>query len=202
MFQIADSWFAAEPVFMVAAIIGVTGYAISIVLMFMGSDGTDAFTSDASEMGEIIAAEGHAADHPSSEAAFKIFSVQSVLAFLMGFGCFGLVMRVSWGAPSLMVYPVAFVLGGLAMFLSAFLAAQIRKLDHVVKRDLYPNLGQVGKVYTQIPAAEKGVGQVQITAGGQLRTINAVSKGAAIKSFKEVEVVGVKDQSTIIVREK
>jgi hypothetical protein len=138
--------------------------------------------------------------HLDSALSFKLFTTQSILAFLMGFGWFGLACRQEWHLPYLLSVPVAAAFGATLMFFTAYLMSQVYRLNAVRTRNLYQTLGDDAKVYLTIP--EDGRGKVQAVVDGGLKTLDAVSKSGRIEQFKDVEIVGVEDQSTLIVREK
>jgi len=153
------------------------------------------------DAGDASATDGSAgAHHLDSAASFKIFTTQSILAFLMGFGWFGLACRREWelGYPFSVSFAGVFGFG--LMLFTAYLMSQAYRLNAIHTRNLYETLGQEAKVYLTIP--EQGRGKVQVVVSGSLKMIDAVSKSGRIQQFKDVEIVGVEDRSTLIVREK
>lgn len=137
-------------------------------------------------------------EHVPSDLSFKFFSTQTILAFFMGFGWAGITASVKWKFSFLAALPIATVFGIILMSFSAFLLYHVQKLNHVPVANIYSALGNKGSVYAQIPG--DGPGKVQIIVSGSLKIVSAVSAEGAIDSFTEVEVVGVKDQDTIIVK--
>ena len=63
-------------------------------------------------------------------------------------------------------------------------------------------IGSVGQVYMSIPEKDQGDGQVQVDYEGQKKIFKAITKGDKIKAFVEVEVVGIHDHRTLVVRKK
>jgi len=86
------------------------------------------------------------------------------------------------------------------MLFTAYLMSQVYRLNTVRSRNLYRTLGEDATVYLTIP--EQGKGKIQAVVDGSLKTVDAVSKSGKIEQFKDVEIVGVEDQSTLVVREK
>lgn len=163
--------------------------------------GGDASVDAHVDVGDASAADASVdAHHLGSAASFKIFTTQSILAFLMGFGWFGLACRREWGLGYLLSVPFSLAFGSGLMFFTAYLMSLAYRLNAIHTRNLYETLGQDAKVYLTIP--EQGRGKVQVVVSGSLKMIDAVSKSGRIGQFKNVEIVGVEDRSTLIVREK
>jgi membrane protein implicated in regulation of membrane protease activity len=159
------------------------------VLMIFGGDHTD-----------HSIAHPHTGEHVPSDLAFKFFSTQTVLAFFMGFGWAGITSTVNWKLPLWQALLIASAFGFFLMCFTYFLLSKVRKLNHASSVNLYASLGSTGKVYTNIPASSEGEGKVQVVVSGSLRIVKAVSAGDPIDSFAEIEVVGVKDKETLVVK--
>lgn len=138
--------------------------------------------------------------HVSSDASFKFFSTQTILAFCMGFGWAGITATVKWNLGMTLAVAIALVFGAMLMGLSALLMFRIRKLNHTPTPNLYSSLGTKALVYTTIPARAEGEGQIQVVVSGKQKIVSAVSEENSIASFALVEVVGVKDENTLIVK--
>jgi hypothetical protein len=224
-----NSLLQSEPLFFLSASISTLLFIGSFLVLLLGGDhghgdaGAGADLGDASgvdgslaahvgdasvvhgpvdaHVGDAPAAGGSAdAHHLDSAASFKIFTTQSILAFFMGFGWLGLACRTEWQLPYVISVGIAFAFAVGLMFFTAYLMSQVYRLNAVRTRNLYRALGDEAKVYLTIP--ENGVGKVQAVVDGSLKTVDAVSKSGRIEQFKDVEIVGVEDQSTLIVREK
>ena len=66
------------------------------------------------------------------ETSFTFLSVQSVLAFLMGFGWCGISAMIQFKLPWVITMFIAFIAGMLCMFVSAYLMFSIKKLNKKV----------------------------------------------------------------------
>lgn len=210
-----NSLLRSEPLFFLSAAISTLLFLGSFIVLLLGGDhghgdaGAGADLGDVSgldgsvdaHVGDPPAADGSAdAHHLDSAASFKLFTTQSILAFFMGFGWLGLACRSEWHLPYVVSVGIALTFAVGLMFFTAYLMSQVYRLNVVRTRNLYRTLGDEARVYLTIP--EKGVGKVQAVIDGGLKTVDAVSKSGKIEQFKEVEIVGVEDQSTLIVREK
>jgi hypothetical protein len=138
-------------------------------------------------------------DQMGSGAACNLFSLLSVLAFLMGVGWMGLAGRITWrmgSAPSLIL---AVFCGLVMMFVAAGLMFYVRRLEHVVQYDLKSSMGKTGRVYLTIPGEGQGEGQVEITVSGRRKVVNARTRGPEIAAFAHVKVVEVGDDESLVV---
>lgn len=215
----------SEPLFFLSASISTLLFLGSFVLILLGGDhggsagshlgdvsaGMDLpdasgsidlpDASPSADLGNGSAGHGSSdAHHVDSVSSFKIFTVQSVLAFFMGFGWVGLASRLEWKLGYFLSTTFSILFGAALLFFTAFLMSRVYRLNAIRSRDLYEALGDEAKVYLTIP--ENGRGKIQAVVDGSLRIMDAVSRSGRIEQFKEVEIVGVEDQSTFIVREK
>jgi hypothetical protein len=92
---------------------------------------------DASALKSLDADQGNL----TPEAAFKLFSIQSMMAFAMGFGWVGLGLRAEDGLPMIIAYPIAFVGGALLMFFVAYILSKVHPLNHTPKLNLLSGVG-------------------------------------------------------------
>lgn len=183
------SYYEISPFFFIITAASSVLYMTMNVLMIFGGDHSDhSFTHH------------HTGDHVPSDMAFKFFSTQTVLAFFMGFGWAGITSTVNWKLPLLQALIIASAFGLFLMFFTYFLLSKVRKLNHASSVNLYASLGSTGKVYSNIPASSEGIGKVQVVVSGSLKIVSAESAGDPIESFAEIEVVGVKDKETLIVK--
>ena len=60
-------------------------------------------------------------------------------------------------------------------------------------------IGNTGRAYVTLPARGKGLGQVQVSVSGRLKTMPAASNGKEIAAFSDVKVVEARDDGTLIV---
>jgi hypothetical protein len=157
--------------------------------------------------GEVSGGDAHvehdgATVHPGSGAAFRLLSVQSILALLMGMGWAGLAARVEWHFSALPALVVAGQFGFAMMLLSAFLSYQIRRLDREIVVDLRTCIGTVGRVYLTVPASGQGKGQIEVTVSGRRRILPAVSAGEAIPAFVPATVLRIEADGALLVEKR
>ncbi len=134
-----------------------------------------------------------------TDASFTLFSLLSVMAFIMGTGWMGLACRFDWGLGRPVSVVIAVGFGVVMMFLASGLMYLTRSLNRTVTYDLETAVGKTARVYLTIPARDAGQGQVQVSVSGRMMTLDAVSDGPELGAFTDVLVVGVRDDQTLIV---
>jgi len=169
--------------YFILAGVGTVLFLIRLVLALFGGDGSD-FDVDA-DVG--------------TDASFTLFSLLSVMAFIMGTGWMGLACRVDWDLNRPMSAFISITFGVVMMMLASGTMYLIRKLNREVTYDVSTAVGRTAKVYMRIPAKGKGQGKVQVSVSGRLKTIQAVSDGNEIAAFTDVKVIDVRDDETLIV---
>lgn len=177
--------------FTVPALAGTTVFVLRLILMLLGFVGHD------------IAPDFHAgagdAHHGDSSDAFKLLSIQSISAFLMGFGWGGLGAFVGSD-----MGPVRSTLVGLAvgigmMWLLAKLLRSMNRLESTGNISIDAAVGLEGAVYLSIPAKGGGKGQVRITVEERDRIYNAVSDGDELPTGARARILRANPDNTVTV---
>lgn len=128
-----------------------------------------------------------------TDTSFNFISLQTILAFLMGFGWMGYGALKSFKMAQLAAFGSAFAVGLVFMFCTAYLMMLVKKLEKTVKKDKTTAVDKVGKAYTDF--APKGQGRVEIEINGQLSVAEAINNTEVeIKSFDTVKVVKVENE--------
>lgn len=169
--------------YFVMAAVGTLLFLIRLVFALFGGDGGD-FDVDA-DVG--------------TDASFTLFSLLSVLAFVMGTGWMGLACRIDWGLSRPLSAVVSVGFGVVMMLLASGMMYVTRRLNRDVTYDPKTAIGRTARVYMQIPEKGAGIGKVQVSVSGRLMTMNAVSTSAALAAFADVKVVDVRDDHTLVV---
>ncbi|MEK6702210.1 MAG: hypothetical protein AABZ53_08100 [Planctomycetota bacterium] len=130
----------------------------------------------------------------------ELFSLQSIGAFLAGFGWTGLIGLVTlhW----VMVASAAMgLLGGIALSASVIAVYRgFRRLESAGTVSLSSAVGLEGDVYLTVPERGKGVGQIRVVLAGQLKVVDAISRDRAVPTGEKVLVVGTGEGNTVIVQ--
>ena len=130
------------------------------------------------------------------DAGFSFISLQSILAFLMGFGWLGYT-ALKWNFSALISIVFALIGGFILMGISVWLVFMMRKLNSTPKYDLNSLVEKTGTSYTRFDA--KGTGKIQIEFNGKLETFDAWNETEEeIESFKNIKVLKIIDNKIFI----
>lgn len=137
--------------------------------------------------------------HAHGTDGLKLFSVQTVIAFFMGFGWAGLIAYrgLEWGVPA----SIGVGAGGgfFMMWLMAFLlraAMELQSSGNVETRDV---IGLEGTVSIAVPASGQGAGQVTVVIGEKQRNYRAVSADEPLARSTRVRVLAVNGDNSLTV---
>ncbi|MFN0058843.1 MAG: hypothetical protein ACKVX7_10345 [Planctomycetota bacterium] len=180
------STFSDATVYFLMAVSGTLLFLLRFIMMLVGGDHGD-FHVETSDM-----ADGHG-------SGFSLFSLLSIVAFMMGAGWMGVACRVEWHFGALVSAALSSGFGFALMLLCSVSMYQMRKFNEVGGYDVKHVVGHVGRVYLRIPAKGQGRGQVEITVDGRRKVLYAVSNNLEIASFTAVRVLGVEADETLVV---
>ena len=130
------------------------------------------------------------------DEGFNFISLQSIIAFLMGFGWMGYA-ALEWHFNGRI--SVLFAIGGglLLMLLSVYLMFLMKKLNSTPKYDLNTLVEKTGTSYIKFGA--KGLGKIQIEFNGRLETLEAWNDtDKEIESFKKIKVTKVEGDKIFV----
>jgi hypothetical protein len=176
--------------FTIPAVLGTAFFVFRMIMMIAGGhDG--GLDIDVDQGGDL--------HHGDPSDAFKLLSIQSIGAFLMGFGWGGVGALRGTGLSLSMSLLVAIACGVGMVWLLAILLKGLMQLQASGNIPLDAAMGAVGEVYAQVPARGEGRGQVRVVVDDRQRIYNAISDGDAIGSNSRVRVIGVNDDNTITV---
>jgi hypothetical protein len=130
-----------------------------------------------------------AISHPDAGfSIFKLFSVQSVIAFITFFGWGGVI----WGKNGVSGFFAALASGIFMMFATSLLLYYLMKLQQSGNINANDFVGCSGTVYINIPAGRIEQGKVTISLRGCSREISAVADedlltGTAVKVEQQID---------------
>jgi hypothetical protein len=138
-------------------------------------------------------------DHGDSSDAFKVLSLQSIAAFLMGFGWAGLFVVRGLGWSPLLGVPAGIAVGAGMMWLLGRLFRLVGRLQSSGTVDISAALDEEGTVYVTIPGRRHGRGTIRVVVGERQQYYTAVTDGEAIPTGARVRVLEVNDDHTLTV---
>lgn len=123
-----------------------------------------------------------------ADTSFSFFSVQTLLAFFMGFGWMGLVVLQQLKISAIYVAIFSCIVGLLFMFITAYLMFLTKKLNKTVRVNYADCVGQEGKAYTTFEPNSNG--KIEITLNQKLVIIDAISvSNEKINAFEIIKVI-------------
>ncbi len=136
-----------------------------------------------------------------TDISFNFLSSQSIIAFLMGFGWMGYAGLQQFEFGQWKNFLIAFAVGFVFMFVTAFLMFSVKKLEKNIKKDKNSAVGKTCKAYSSF--APNSSGQVEVDINGQLTIANAMNNtDEPINSFEPVKVIKVIDDLLYIEKVK
>ena len=132
-----------------------------------------------------------------TDISFNFFSIQSILAFFMGFGWMGYAGIKQFGMSTAQHLTVSILVGLVFMIITSSLFFMVKKLEKNVKKDKATAVNHTGKAYTTF--APKGNGQIEIEINGQLTVCDAINESEEeIKAFENIKVRKLEDDKFYI----
>lgn len=180
-----------ETVYFYCAAIGGGLLVLQVLLLLFAGDAE--FDTDASP-------EMDAGDIDASKVLLQL-SLKTVIAFVTFFGLAGMACtRGDIGSGATL--GIAGITGFAAFMMVGYVMQSLMALQSKGNVDLRTAIGQTGKVDLRIPANQSGAGKVAVIVGSRLRTLRAVTKGDAIPTGTEVDIVAMTSPNTFQVSSK
>ena len=138
--------------------------------------------------------------HGDHDTGIGLLTVRTVTAFFVGFGWTGAIMLNRHHSMPAAILAGAGV-GAAFLLATGFLIRNLLRLQSGGGNVDYNNaLGLVGTVYTTVPAAEAGGGQIELMIQGRLMMAEAYTKAAwNLKPNSKAKVVALIGRSTLLV---
>lgn len=165
-------------------------FAVQMVLTFIGMDATDGADVD------FDVSDGGTLD---VGGPMSLFSFRSMINFLVGFGWAGVSLREVIPLTWLLII-VAFLVGCVFGYMYVFLRRMLNKLESNGAYRLEDCVGKEADVYLRIPAAGKGRGKVQVSVGGSVHEVDAVTDGDELKTGSRVIISSVEGHVVKVVQ--
>lgn len=138
-------------------------------------------------------------DGDSSEQPFELFTFRNFINFFIGFGWTGIVFHDKISSKFLLV-TLAVVVGVVLVALVMYIFVALSKMQQSGNMDINNAINQIAVVYLTIPGNKSASGKIHVRIQGTLREVDAVTEGDTIESGKNVTVVGVINESILIVK--
>jgi hypothetical protein len=152
----------------------------------------------------VIGLDGHhdadVSGHGDHDSGIGLITVRTVTAFFVGFGWTGVIM-LNNGYSVVAAIAAGSAVGTAFLLATWFLIHNLLRLQSSGGNVDYNNaIGSVGTVYTTIPAAEAGGGQLELMIQGRLMMAEAYTKASgSLKPSSKAKVVALIGRSTLLV---
>ncbi len=181
--------------FTLPAFIGSAFFLLRMVLMLAGGVADVDLDGD----GDVTLSDVDV-EHGDSTEAFKFLSVQSILAFAMGFGWAGLGALKGSAIENLGLVLLIAAAGGVGMvWLLTLLLKAVADLQSSGNISIQHALGLEGTVYASVPAKGKGKGRIRLVIEDRQRMYSAVTEGDELATNTRVRVTRVNSDNTVTV---
>jgi hypothetical protein len=166
--------------------IGIVALAVLLMQIFLTLIGIDAH-HDADLSGGV------------HDSGLGLLSVRTITAFFVGFGWGGVII-LNHGHSLPMAVLGGFGTGFVFLLTTAFLIRNLLRLQSSGNLNYRNAIGVVGTVYSTIPGAERGGGQLELMIQGRLTMAEAYTKAAHdLKPNSKARVVDLIGESTLLV---
>jgi hypothetical protein len=129
---------------------------------------------------------------------FQLFTIRNMINFLLGFSWTGIgFYNTISNKPILLL--LAIIVGFLFIGLFILVIKQFMKLEEDNTFTLDKIVGYDGNVYLTIPAQHSGKGKIQISYGGTLHELEAVTDDESIPTGSSIKVKRVLNNDTVVV---
>ena len=180
-----------EQIFWIVTIPATVIFLILLVLTVFGGDTDTDVDTDVD--GDI----SHGDSIP-----FQFLSLKNIVAFFAVFGWSGIGF-IHAGLSSWLVVILAVLCGLLMMILMATLFYLMSRLAESGTLNMKNAVGKLGEVYLVIPAKRGGMGKVQLSVQGSVRTLDAITDDLdKIPTSSIIEVLDVIDDQILLVKKQ
>ncbi len=192
--------------FSVPAIFATVFFIIRLAASFMGFEHGVNLGHDALNVGvDLLGADPSDIDgiHADPGDAFQWISIQSLAAFIMGFGWGGLAALRGSGWSPFMSVVVGLGIGAAMVWVLGVLLKSVYRLQVTGNISTDSAVGVEGDVYLSIPASNAakatGLGKVRLVIDRRQRLYNAISDAEEIPTHSRVRVLRVNPDNSLTV---
>lgn len=170
-------WYIALPVSLF--------FAIQTVATFMGFGGADTDTDFETQTSD-------------SDLPFELFTLRNLINFLLGFSWGGISLYNLIGNKAILIL-VAVLIGIFFVAVFFFIIKQLLKLSEDNSFTYEKTIDKTGTVYLTIPERKSGTGKIQISIGGSIHELPALTENDKIETGSLVKVIRVENNTLLIV---
>lgn len=138
-------------------------------------------------------------DTMSAGGGLSLFSIRSLVNFFVGYGWAGVCLSGSV-TNQLLLHVLCVAFGVLLGSLWFIVRRQMSKLEHNAAFNVSQTVGKTCNVYLRIPASRSGKGKIQVSVGGAIHEIDALTDSdTEVPTGATVHVIEQIDSQTVLV---
>lgn len=184
-------WYVSLPllaqIFWACALLGSLIFIIQMILTLVGIDSSD------------MEVDFDGPDTLDLGGGMSLFSIRALVNFLVGFGWTGVSLRGMISSNVVLIL-VSVGVGLFFAWIIKLLWDKLRHLEHNGAFKTEDAVGLTASVYIPIPPSRSGTGKIQVSIGGSVQELNAVTDCAdKLKTGQLVKVESVINGSTLVV---
>ena len=186
-----------ELLYVACAVVGGAVLILQFLLLAVGGTGdVDVDVGDVDVGGDVdVDTDGG----DSSDAAFKVVSVKTLIAFVTFFGLGGCIGGY-YELGTLLTLALAVALGTVALFVVAWVWSLLFQLQSSGNVRVEGAIGKTGRVYLRVPPSGEGHGKVTVEVQGRTLELRAsTSEDSAIPTGDQVIIVDLVAPETVSV---
>lgn len=168
-------------------------FIIQSIMTFLGADADLSTDFDVDAGADVDMADGH--------SGMGLLTFRNFVNFCLGFGWTAVLLRDEVSSRPILVL-LAVLAGSFLVAVTVLIFKWVSSMQQSGNIDVYKSaVDCVGKVYIPVPAQRSGEGKVQIAINNSVREYDAVTDGEALSTGKDIRVVEVINESTLLVEE-
>ena len=136
-------------------------------------------------------------DTMDTGGAMSLFSIRSLVNFLLGFGWGGITM-IGKTDSTFLIYLMAIIVGCLFAYCFLYLRRKLKGLESNGMINLSECVGMKGNAYLRIPENRKGKGKIQISVNGSIHEFDAVTEGSEIPTGSNIRIVAIEGNAMLV----
>lgn len=169
-------------------------FVIQTILTFLGANSDFSTDFDMDSSGADI-------DMSDGNSGMGLLTFRNFINFLIGFGWSAILLHSEVTSTSVLIV-ISTLVGVALVAIVIFLFKWVSGMQQSGNIDVFKSaVDCVGKVYLTIPARRQGEGKVQISINNSVREYNAVTDGDKLPTGRDIRVVEVISENTMLVEE-
>ena len=160
-------------------------FLIQVIMIFVRRDSPDTVLSDANSK-------------PNGREKFQLFSLRSLIHFLLGFSWTGLLLYNIIKSSAVLIL-ISAVAGGIFVAVLFRITSRMQHFTANTSFRIENSLNEIGTVCLTIPERKTGNGKIQISVKGSFCELDAVTEAEKIESSALVKIIKIENGTMVVV---